>query len=448
MPDALFKNGTVVNAAGMIRADVAVSGGKIVEIAPQIKAGSVKEINCEGKLLLPGLIDPHVHLRDPGFPDKETFETGTSAAAAAGVTTVFDMPNTNPQTVDAASLEIKAETAAKSAKCGYAFFVAATPANIEALPRLLERDYVCGIKLFLGSTTGDMLMRGADVERLFAAMNSCGCRKPVAFHGELQAALEMRGGGQTDFPHYLKRPAAAGTDGMRLAAEMSMKYGVPVHACHLSLAEEASLLARLKAQGADITAETTPHHTFLDGQESWERIGAKSAVNPPVRRLTDRGALIAALALGVIDCLSTDHAPHTEEEKNRLKYPSGMPGLDSFSRLALLFVRAGRFDLTRFVAAASLNAARRFGLIGKGAIREGFDADVIIYDQAEMFCLSPLKRNQLKTKCGWSAFEGAPMCRPPEEVYISGKLAARNGELINGTKGKAAFCAPCSSHSD
>ena len=429
MTDLIIRRARIWDATGSREADIAISDGVIQAIGDLGGQGAARELDAMGGDVIPGGIDPHVHMREPGASHKETWEQGSAAAVSEGFTTVFDMPNTNPPVIDTRSLRAKLNLIAGRSYCHYGAFVAVTAKNAPELPRALQNPAAPGLKLYLGSTTGQLLLEGrgplAELDALYGAGMIA---KPLAVHGELEATLRPFAD-RNDLPHHLRRPARAGFDGMELLTA-ELKH-VPLHFCHISTIEEVRAMETYRAAGMNVTAEAGPHHLFLDAEEQGVTLGGLAKMNPPLRFARDREALIDGLAQGVVDMIGTDHAPHTLDEKRSDAPPSGVPGLDTVMRLMLLLVRQGRLSLADLVRVTALSPALRFGLSAKGRIKEGADADVAILQPGwETMPLQPLKASDLHTACGWSPFEGMALPPKPRYVLVSGVVAAENGRIV------------------
>ncbi|MBM4397366.1 MAG: dihydroorotase [Deltaproteobacteria bacterium] len=418
MYDVVFRSATVVIDGAVGTADVAVRDGRIERVAPSIGSPAAVEVPCEGLALLPGAVDLHVHLRDPGLTHKEDLASGTAAAVAAGVTTVLDMPNTRPPTVTAAALADKVETARRTAACDVRFFMALTRDNLDEVERAASIPGFAGVKVFLGSTTGDILLEGtAAIERALDRVPAL-----FAFHAELESVLAAHRGDAGPEPdassHHVLRPAEAVAEGARAVLALA-RPGRRLHLCHLSAAAEIELLA---ARAPGLTSEVSPHHLWLTCDDA-PRLGNLIKVNPPVRTPADRDALRAALAAGTIDAVATDHAPHTIDEK-ALPYPaapSGVPGLDTLVPAVLRLVQVGALSLPRAVSALCEAPARVASLPGKGRVAEGADADLALWDLAGTWTPSAAT---VRTRCRWTPFEGIPLASRPVGVWVAGRRVA------------------------
>lgn len=397
--------------------DVAVRHGVIERVDLAISGPAREEVDCEGLFLLPGAIDLHVHLREPGLTHKEDIASGTEAAVMAGVTTVLDMPNTVPPTTTLERLKEKAAIADHSARCHMRFYMALTSDNLDEIERASSHPAFAGVKVFLGSTTGQILLE--DLSVLERALD----RVPAlfAFHAEIESVLARTRGSvaqPTARDHHVLRPAEAVVEGARLVADFASKPGRRLHLCHLSAAGEVAVL-RACRPGSRPTAEVTPHHLFFTWEDT-EHLDNLLKVNPPIREASDRQALLEALRDGTLDAIATDHAPHTLEEKARpyLEAPSGVPGLDTLVPATLRLVQEGSLTLPAAVRLLSENPARIAGFPRKGAVAEGYDADLILCDLRATW--TPSSRD-IRCRCGWTPFWGRTLAARPLAVFVMGR---------------------------
>ncbi|MGA7266375.1 MAG: dihydroorotase, partial [Aestuariivirga sp.] len=370
--ELILRNGTVVNHDGVGQRDIAVSGGRIVGIGQFAAAQAGEVIDCTGLHVLPGVIDSQVHLREPGAEHKEDLETGGRAAVMGGVTGVFEMPNTNPLTVTAEALADKVRRATNRMQCDFAFYMGGTRDNAAHLGDFEQLPGCAGIKVFMGSSTGSLLVEDdAGVADILASI-----RRRAAFHSEDEFRLndrksERRSGDAASHPVWRDAEAA------RLCTERLLRLaraaGKRIHVLHISTADEFPLLA---ANRDIATVEVTPQHLSF-ALEDYARLGTLIQMNPPVREAHHRLAIWKALQSGLVDVIGSDHAPHTLEEKAK-EYPlspSGMPGVQTLVPVMLDFVNKGRLSIERFVDLTSHGPQRIFGIAGKGRIAEGYDAD-------------------------------------------------------------------------
>ncbi|MFA6048611.1 MAG: dihydroorotase family protein [Candidatus Micrarchaeia archaeon] len=423
----IITNGFAASATGGRKADIRVSAGKIAKIAPRITPARGEEVfDAKGLCVLPGLVDCHVHFRDPGNAHKEDFHSGTASALAGGVTTIIDMPNNAPATTTLAALHEKKAIASKKAVCDYAFQFGATQDNFADAARAGKDNSVAALKIFFGSSTGNMLVESHSAILLhLAAFNKS---KPVCFHAEDEEAIRRKTEAyKKEFPrasvklHNLVRPPHAAESAVLQILSLALEAKRKVHLCHVSTAGELRQLAACRKRGAKVSCEATPHHLMLS-EEDLARLGNYGKVNPPLRSKEDRAAVWAALAAGRIDCIASDHAPHTREEKRQPYWnaPSGMPGVETTLPLMLTAVAAKKLPLPKLVQLASTNPARVFNLKNKGAIAVGKDADLVLVDLKRRHAISA---DKLHSRCGWTAFEGFPAVGSVERVFLRGKLA-------------------------
>ena len=389
----LIRNGIIVTPDEIFRGDILIDVETIARVAPEIQDADARVIDASGLHILPGLIDAHVHLRDPGATHKEDFTTGTRAALAGGVTTVLDMPNNPVPTTRRAALEEKRAIAHAKAVCDFGFFVGATEEN----ERLETGDWgAVGVKLYMGATTGDLLVTDfAATYRHFAAPH----RLPIVVHAEDNDALKFFASDPSRARHSARRPPISATLAVSRALALAEETGRQLHIAHLSTAREIELVKAAKARGVNVTCEVTPQHLFLSTDDE-ERLGAFGIVNPPLRAPEDARALWQNL--GHVDLIATDHAPHTLEEKQSIKPPSGMPGLETMLPLLLTAASEKRLTLQDIARLTSRNPARVFHLAHKGEIAAGCDADLTFVRLDEEYIL----QKPWQTRCNWSPFEG------------------------------------------
>jgi dihydroorotase len=422
--DLVFKGGTVVNHAGVGSADIGVKDGKIASIGSIGEGLAGETIDARGLHILPGVIDTQVHFREPGMEHKEDLETGSRSAVLGGVTAVFEMPNTKPPTTSADALAAKVAAATGRMYCDFAFFVGATRDNLDELGTLELLPGAAGIKVFMGSSTGDLLVDDEEnLARILAKI-----RRRAAFHSEDEARLRERIPHQrADDPlsHSEWRDAEAAFASTERLLRLARQAGKRVHVLHVSTGEEIALLALHK----DVASvEVTPQHLTLAAPEAYERLGTKAQMNPPLRDRHHQERLWWGVAQGIVDILGSDHAPHTLEEKSKSypATPSGMPGVQTLVPVMLDHVIAGRLTLARFVDLTSAGPQRLFGIAGKGRIAVGYDADLTIVDlKAERV----IEDRWIGSKCGWTPFAGRKVKGWPVGTLVRGRLAMWQGVL-------------------
>ncbi|MEQ8538668.1 MAG: dihydroorotase [Coleofasciculus sp. D1-CHI-01] len=427
----LIRHARILMPTGdILLGDVLTRGQEIVQIAPDISASADREIDATGLTLLPGVIDPQVHFREPGLEHKEDLFTASCACAKGGVTSFLEMPNTRPLTTTQAALDDKLKRASEKCLVNYGFFIGATPAN---LPDLREAQPTCGIKIFMGSMRGDLLVDSEEViEPIFAEGS-----RLIAVHAEDQERIRERrekfAGINDPAIHSQIQDNQAALNATQLALKLSKKYQRRLHILHLSTGEEAELLRRDKPSW--VTAEVTPQHLLLN-TSAYEKIGTLAQMNPPLRSPQDNATLWQALLDGVIDFIATDHAPHTLEEKAQTypNSPSGMPGVETSLALMLTQAIQGRCTLAQVSNWMSTAAAKAYRIPNKGAIAPGYDADLVLVDLENY---RPVRREELLTKCGWSPFEGWNLTGWSVMTIVGGKVAYERGKLHTDVRGQA-----------
>ncbi|MPT22929.1 MAG: dihydroorotase [Starkeya sp.] len=429
--DLLLKGGTVVNQDGIAARDVGIRAGRIAGIGSFDPAQAGETVDCTGLHLLPGVIDTQVHFREPGLDHKEDLESGSRAAVMGGVTGVFEMPNTNPLTTSAQALEDKLARAHHRMHCDFAFFVGGTHDNVKDLPELEMLPGVPGVKVFIGSSTGSLLV--ADDPGVRAILKVI--RRRAAFHCEDEPRLEERKGlrvaGDASSHPVWRDEIAALTATTRLV-NLARSEGKRVHVLHITSQEE---IEYLRGQKDVATVEVTPHHLTMDA--SWYAThGTMVQMNPPVREARHRTALWRGLAEGVVDVLGSDHAPHTREEKEKPypSSPSGMTGVQTFVPTMLDHVNAGRLTLERFVDLSSAGPARIFNIATKGRIAVGYDADFTIVDMKRR---QTIRNEWIASKAGWTPYDGVEVTGWPVGTLIRGNRVMWEGELVTPAKGEA-----------
>ncbi|WP_404405829.1 dihydroorotase [Pelagibacterium halotolerans] len=428
--DCLFKGGTLVNHDGIGGADIGVSKGKIAAIGALSDATADKIVDCTGLTILPGVIDTQVHFREPGLDHKEDLATGSLSAVMGGVTGVFEMPNTNPLTITRETFEDKIARATNRMHCDFAFYIGGTRENIADLP-ILERLPGCaGVKVFMGSSTGSLLV--ADDEGVEAILRAISRR--AAFHSEDEYRLEDRKSVRVEndpSSHPLWRdPEAALMSTKRLVA-LAHKTGKRIHVLHISTKEEIAFLADHK----DVASvEVTPHHLTLD-ETAYTRLGTYAQMNPPVRDAEHREGIWKGVANGVADILGSDHAPHLREEKDKPypNSPSGMTGVQTLVPIMLDHVNAGRLSLQRFVDMTSHGPNRLFNLACKGRIAVGYDADLTVVD---MNRTETITNDWVASKAGWTPYDGVSVKGWPVGTVIRGATVMWENELVTAAQGQ------------
>ena len=432
--DLVVAGGTAVSARGSAVADVGVVDGRIAAIGALGAADAAERIDARGLHVLPGVIDSQVHFREPGAEHKEDLESGTRAAALGGVACVFEMPNTDPPTISAAALADKCARAEGRAWTDFAFFVGACAENIDDLPTLERLPGCCGVKLFMGSSTGSLLVPDdALLERALRA----GARR-MAVHAEDEPRLVERRPLAAAAADVAAHPEWRDVETARRATERLMRFsrstGRPAHVLHITTAEEMEMLA---AKPVWASVECTPQHLTLAAPDCYERLGSFAQMNPPVRGAEHREALWRGVASGVVDVIGSDHAPHTREEKARPypDSPSGMPGVQTLLPVMLDHVAAGRLTLERLVDLVAEAPARLYRVRGKGRIAPGFDADLTLVDLGKTRVID---ESWLASRCGWSPFAGVEVTGWPHATVVRGRVVMREDRLFGPPGGRAA----------
>lgn len=429
--DLILKGGICVTPGGLVEADVAARGGRIAALGALGDAEAAEVVQARGLHVLPGVIDTQVHFREPGHEHKEDLASGTRAAALGGVVAVFEMPNTKPSTTTAALLEDKLARAKGRAWIDHAFFVGAAPENFSALAALESLPGCAGIKMFMGSSTGNLLV--PDDAGVLGVLKSG--RRRVAVHAEDETRLEARRQIATDGAkphlHPLWRDEETARRAVHRLISLARHAGRRVHVLHVSSAEEMALLA----QHRDIaTVEVTPQHLTLAAPECYDCLGTLAQMNPPIRDRRHRDALWRAVADGVVDVVGSDHAPHTREEKARPypASPSGMPGVQTLVPILLDHVNAGRLTLERFVDLTSAGPARIYGIARKGRLVLGYDADFTVVD---LKARRTIADRWIASRCGWTPFDGMRVTGWPKLTVIRGRIVMREDDLVGEPAG-------------
>jgi dihydroorotase len=427
--DLILRNGTAYTPGGPIKADIGVRDGKIAAIGIPGDAGEA--IDCTGLTILPGVIDSQVHFREPGLEAKEDLESGSRSAVLGGVTAVFEMPNTKPNTDSADAVAHKLARAKGRMWCDHAFYVGATSANAEQLAELERLPGTAGVKIFMGASTGDLLVsEDSELARVLAS----GHRR-VAIHAEDEPRMQARMAERIEgdpASHPVWRDDESALLATRRIIRLAREARRRIHILHITTPAELEYIARNK----DIaTCEVTPQHLTLAGEDAYPRLGSYAQMNPPIRSGAHRDGLWHWLGQGVPDVLGSDHAPHTKEEKAKPypASPSGMPGVQTLLPLMLDHVAAGRLTIERLIELTSAGPQRVFGLTAKGRIAAGYDADFSIVDLRAKWTI---EESWLASKCGWSPFTGVSITGKPIGTIIRGHRVMWEGALANQAQGQ------------
>ncbi|MEL6112404.1 MAG: dihydroorotase [Pseudomonadota bacterium] len=429
--DLILKNGTVANHDGAGPRNIGVRGGKIASLAVPGTADAAQTIDCTGLHVVPGVIDTQVHFREPGPTHKEDLETGARAAVLGGVTAVFEMPNTSPLTVTEEAINDKLARAKDRMACDHAFYVGATHGNPVELAALETLPGVCGVKIFMGASTGDLLVEDDEGVREVLRHG----RRRVAIHSEDEMMLRAgkalaRDGDWTSHPEVRSAAAALRCTERLLAIAREVKRRI--HVLHISTAEEVPLLA---ANRDIATAEVTPQHLTLEAPDCYERLKGLAQMNPPIRDAHHRSGLWTGVQQGLFDVVGSDHAPHTLEEKSKPypASPSGMPGVQTLVPVLLSHVAAGRLSLARFIDLTSHGANRVFGIAGKGRMAVGYDADFTVIDLTRKRTIT---HDWSASKSGWTPFDGFEATGWPIGTIIRGQTVMWDDELVGNPIGE------------
>lgn len=430
--DLIVRGGEVANHAGRGLADVGVIDGKIAFIGDLGQASAGETFDATGLTVLPGVIDTQVHFREPGLEWKEDLETGSRAAALGGVVAVFEMPNTNPNTTDPDTLADKLARAKDRMWTDHAFYIGGTHENADYLGELERLPGCCGVKVFMGASTGDLLIADDDGVRKVLS----NVRRRATFHSEDEYRLvERRGlartGDWTSHPEV--RDAESAIRSTRRLVGLAKETGARIHVLHVTTKDEMEYLRFHKDVA---TVEITPQHLTLVAPEAYERLGAYAQMNPPIRSQEHVDALwLWGMQQGVADVLGSDHAPHAKEEKAKPypASPSGMPGVQTLVPLMLTHVANGRLSLERFIDLTSAGAQRVFGTANKGRMAVSYDADLTIVD---LKAKRTITHDQQATRCGWTPFDGVEATGWPMATIVRGRVVMQEGELIGSAHGR------------
>jgi len=424
--DLFLDNCLVLMGQRLVPRQLLLSKGKIAAVSEKVVVhGTEKKIDCKGHVLLPGAIDSHVHFRYPGAEHKETWETGSRAAVAGGITTVIDMPNNSPACTTQERLDDKIRNAKRLSLCNFEFYIGATTDNLEELKKV---EGAIGIKIFLGLSTGNMLLK--DESKLKQVFEIAKQRDAVAtIHGEdddllqenMESAKEL-GWNHVRYNSRIRSPEVE-EKAVEKALRVQKEIGNKLHFLHITSKNSIELIKNAKREGKPVTCEVTPHHLFLD-ESLTEKIGNYAKMAPPLRSEEHRKALWKGIFDGTVDVIGTDHAPHTHEEKEQPYFdaPLGVPGCETMLPLLLNAVSEERLSLQRVVELCCKTPAKIFGLKSKGEIRNGMDADLVLVD---LNGETVVKNGQLETKCGWSPFATWKLKGAVEKVFVKGKQVVK-----------------------
>lgn len=437
--DLLLKNATVLvpDGSGLKeeKLDVAVQAGRIVKIGPGLTDSAAKVLNLQGLHLLPGVIDSQVHFREPGFPHKEDLESGTRGAILGGVTSVFEMPNTLPATTTQELFEDKLKRARGRCHSHFAFFIGAAAENADHLGDLERLPHCSGVKIFMGSSTGSLLVEDdAVLERVLRSG-----RRRVIVHSEDEPRLRERKHIAVDSKdvhmHPVWRDPETALKSTRRLVTLARKTQRPVHVLHVSTGEEMDYL---KDQKDIATVEVLPQHLTLFAPDCYDRLGTFAQQNPPLREKRHLERIWKAVQDGTADVIGSDHAPHTREEKQKPypQSPSGMPGVQTLVPILLNHVNEGRIPLTRFVQMVTENPRRVFGIKNKGRIQVGFDADFTVVDLKKV---RVIENSWIASRSGWTPYDGMKVQGWVTHTILLGQVVMENDTVIAPHQGQGVF---------
>ena len=430
--DLIIRNADIINHAGRGKGDIGIIDGKFAAFGDLSQASAGEIFDATGLLAMPGVIDTQVHFREPGLEWKEDLETGSQAAVMGGVVAVFEMPNTNPTTTNPEAFADKLQRAHHRMHCDHAFYVGGTHENVHELGELERIKGCCGVKVFMGASTGTLLIADDEgVAKVLANVN-----RRATFHSEDEYRLAERRplARENDWTsHDFVRDAQSAIQSTRRLVRLAREAGKRIHVLHVTTREEIEFLVGHK----DIaTVEITPQHLTLEAPEAYERLKGLAQMNPPIRDKYHVEGLWHGITGGIADVLGSDHAPHTLEEKAKPypQSPSGMPGVQTLLPVMLTHVANGRLSLERLVDLTSAGAQRVFGVAGKGRMAEGYDGDVTLVDLNHKRIL---RHADMRTRSGWTPFDGMEVTGWPKATIIRGKVVMRDDEIIRPSQGEA-----------
>lgn len=428
--DLVLRGGACVTPWGIETADVGVREGRIAALGDLRTAHAANEIDARGLHVLPGLIDAHVHLRDPGAPEVETLATGTRAAVLGGLTACFDMPNTSPSITDKSKLDWKREYLEGRVWCDLGMYVGASMKNIDQLAEYELEENVCAVKVFAGSSTGDLLV--ADDESLERVMRSG--RRRICYHSEDEYRLQARKpdytSGMPHRNHMVWRDVECAFLGTRRLMAIARRTGRPAHILHVSTAEELDYLRDFR----DIcTVEVLLNH-LTQTDEAYDRLGGYAVMNPPIRDQRHMDAAWEAVRNGTVDVVGSDHAPHSRANKEK-PWPdcaAGLTGIQTIVPIMLDHVNSGKLPLTRLVDLMSAGPARVYGALNKGRLAAGYDADFTVVD---MKAQRTIEEKWIVSPCGWTPFDGYKCTGWPKMTIVRGNVVMREDEVLGAPIG-------------
>ena len=426
----IIKNGSCYIDGKLVKTDIALTDNKIKKIG-KVELNSSKVLDAKDKLVLPGVIDTQVHFREPGSTDAEDLESGSRAAVLGGVTSLFEMPNTNPPTSNLIEFEKKIQLAKNRMHSNYAFYFGATPDNVDQLSKLKDLKGCCGVKLFAGSSTGKLLVdKEADIEKVISMSD-----RIVSIHSEDEEILNLRKrfikkGNVHSHPEWRNTECAISST--RRVVKIAERFNKRIHVLHVTTKEEVDFLAMHKK---NVTFETTPQHLTLYAPDCYDKLGTYAQMNPPIRTKDHYDRLWIAIKNNVVDVIGSDHAPHLKKEKDK-EYPnspSGMPGVQTIFPVMLDHVNNKKLSLEQLIKLMCENPCKIFGIKNKGYIKEGYDADLTIVDMNKD---QVIKDETIASKCGWTPFNNYKVKGFPVGTIVNGNLVMSEGKIISKAQGR------------
>ncbi len=431
MLDLIIKNGSCYIDKDLKDQDIAIKEGKIIEIG-KIDIEAKEIFDAKGLIVLPGCIDTQTHFREPGSTDTEDLHSGSKAAIVGGITSVFEMPNTNPPTSNKKEFQKKLDLAKNRMYCNYAFYFGATASNANQLANLKDLEGCCGIKLFAGSSTGNLLVADEkEIEKVFQSSS-----KVVAVHSEDEEILNInkkliKNGDVNSHPIWRSEECAISST--RRIVKIAERYKKKAHVLHITTKQEIDFLSQHKG---NITFEITPQHLTIYAPDCYNKLGTYAQMNPPIRDKSHYDRLWYAVKNNLNDTIGSDHAPHLKKNKEKIypNSPSGMPGVQTLVPVMLHHVNDGKLTLEQFINSVCENPVKIFGIKDKGFIKKGYDADFTIIDMNKKILI---QNKNIESKCGWSPFDGYEFKGMPVSTIISGKIKMKDGKIIGNPEGTA-----------
>ena len=425
----IIKNGSCYIDGKLTKTDIGLSGNKIKKIG-KIELNSSKVYDATDKVVLPGIIDTQVHFREPGSTDAEDLESGSRAAVLGGVTALFEMPNTNPPTSNLVEFDKKLQAAKNRMHSNYAFYFGATPDNTNQLAKLKDVEGCCGVKLFAGSSTGNLLVdKEADIEKVISSSD-----RIVSIHSEDEDIIKLRKKfikkGDVH-SHAEWRNVEVAMSSTRRVVKIAERYNKKIHVLHVTTRDEVDFLAMHKK---NVTFETTPQHLTMYAPDCYDKLGTYAQMNPPLRTKEHYDRLWVAIKNNIVDVLGSDHAPHLKENKDK-EYPnspSGMPGVQTIFPVMLDHVNNGKLTLQQLINLMCENPCKIFGIKNKGYLKEGYDADLTIADMNKEVVI---KNEMIASKCGWTPFNNHKVKGFPVATIVNGHLVMSDGKVVVESKG-------------